>query len=180
MSRDTWRTPPEVFAALHAEFDFKLDVAASEHNALVDYYITEGEDCLSTDWLDAEGSGDRGWYAWLNPPYSNIRPFVARASEMATRGVGTVMLVMMDQSVGWYLDAIKTCQEVRLVVGGRLAFLDETGKRVGGNNKGSMFLIWHPYGRTPAVVSHIERDELLERGPNACGLVHRHKQNKRK
>ncbi|MBS8516098.1 adenine methyltransferase, partial [Escherichia coli] len=27
--RDSWRTPPEIFAALNAEFVFQLDAAAS-------------------------------------------------------------------------------------------------------------------------------------------------------
>ncbi|EFB2195351.1 DNA N-6-adenine-methyltransferase, partial [Escherichia coli] len=32
--RDSWRTPPEIFAALNAEFVFQLDAAASEKNRL--------------------------------------------------------------------------------------------------------------------------------------------------
>jgi len=166
MNRDSYQTPREVFAALNAEFDFRLDVCASIQNALVPFYITEREDCLTADWLYyARGVDFTGWYAWCNPPYSDIGPFVKRCAEMAGKGIGTVMLVMMDQSVGWYRDAIQTCQEVRLVIGGRLSFIDpSTLKPAAGNNKGSMFLIWHPYGRTAVQYSHIERDELLAAG----------------
>lgn len=166
MNRDAYQTPREVFAPLHAEFNFALDVCASTENALLPHYITEQENCLTADWCSFSGQLETaGWYSWMNPPYSDIGPFVKRAAEMATKGVGTVMLVMMDQSVGWYKEAIKTCQEVRLVIGGRLSFIDpSTGKPAAGNNKGSMFLIWHPFGRTKVQYSHIERDELLAAG----------------
>ena len=166
MNRDAYRTPPELFAALDAEFNFKLDVAASNENMLCDFRITEEENCLITDWFAAAGMiGNTGWFAWMNPPYSDIGPFVKRAAEMAKQGIGCVMLVMADTSVGWYSEAIKTCQEVRFIVGGRISFLDPvTGKPAAGNNKGSMFLIWHPFGRTAPMVSHVQRDELMAKG----------------
>lgn len=166
MNRDAYRTPPEIFAYMDAEFDFQLDVAASRHNALCEKYIDESLNALSQsmEWLGDESC--LGSYVWCNPPYSDIGPWVKKAAEQSKQnGVGVVMLVMMDQSVGWYKDAIATCQEVRLVIGGRLAFLDpETDKPVSGNNKGSMFLIWHPFGRTSVQHSHIERDEMLAKG----------------
>ena len=43
--RDSWRTPPEIFAALNAEFVFQLDAAASEKNRLcrlLDVYKRQG------------------------------------------------------------------------------------------------------------------------------------------
>ncbi|MDP5205849.1 phage N-6-adenine-methyltransferase, partial [Alishewanella sp. SMS9] len=163
MNRDAYRTPKEVFAVMNAEFNFKSDVCASVENALCHYYITEELNCLKQNWFTM--CIDVGDYVWMNPPYSNIGPFVKRSAEMAAQGVGTVMLVMMDQSVGWYKDAIQTCQEVRLMIGGRLAFVDpSTNKPAAGNNKGSMFIIWHPFGRTKVQYSHIDRDEMLAAG----------------
>ncbi len=35
--RDSWRTPPEIFAALNAEFVFQLDAAASEKTDYVGF-----------------------------------------------------------------------------------------------------------------------------------------------
>jgi phage N-6-adenine-methyltransferase len=166
MNRDAYRTPPELFAALNAEFDFKLDACAGHENALCEFYITEQENCLTTDWSESAGlMGESGWFSFMNPPYSDIKPFVARANQMAKKGIGCVMLVMADTSVGWYAEAIRSCQEVRFIVGGRISFLDpETGKPAAGNNKGSMFLIWHPFGRSPLFVSHVWRDDLLAKG----------------
>lgn len=174
MNRDAYRTPPAVFAYMDAEFDFQLDVAASRHNALCENYIDESLNALGDcDWLpDPDNGIGAGNYVWCNPPYSDIGPWVKKAAEQSKQnGVGVVMLVMSDPSVGWFKAAIDTCQEVRFVTssfedkGGRLAFLDpETDKPVSGNNKGSMFLIWHPFGRTSVQYSHIERDEMLAKG----------------
>ncbi len=164
MDRNAWRTPPEIFAALDAEFDFQIDVAATEENALVDSFITPEINAITSDWL-IDGVNNVGTYAWCNPPYDNIGPWVKKAYVESITGIGTVMLVMADTSVGWYAEAIKTCQEVRFITGGRLSFLDpETGKPVAGNNKGSMFLIWDPFARCKLQVSHVSRDELIAAG----------------
>ncbi len=165
MNRDAYRTPPELFEALHSEFHFMVDVAASRNNALVDIFINEQENALSRAWVPQDGRSWAGAYVWCNPPYSDIGPWVRKAAEQSQAGIGCVMLVMADTSVGWYAEAIKTCQEVRFIVGGRISFLDPvTGKPAAGNNKGSMFLIWHPFGRTAPVVSHVPRDELMAKG----------------
>lgn len=173
MSKDCYQTPLPIFQYWHQRFNFKLDAAASSSNALCPFFINEEENTLTTHWAAAAGlSGECGWYAWMNPPYSNIGPFVNRAAEMAKEGIGCVMLVMMDQSVGWYKDAIQTCQEVVLVVGGRISFINpETKLPAAGNNKGSMFLIWHPFGATNVQVSHINRDDLLRDGQVMLDMV---------
>lgn len=165
MNRDAYRTPPELFAALNVEFDFKLDVAASKANALCVNFIDEQLNALTFNWKDFGDGLNGGDYAWCNPPYSDITPWVRKAAEQAKLGIGCVMLVMADTSVGWYAEAIKTCQEVRFIVGGRISFLDpETGKPANGNNKGSMLLVWNPFGRMPLFVSHVWRDQLLAEG----------------
>ena len=164
MNRDCYGTPPEVFAYMDAEFGFVLDAAASRGNSKCAIYFSEDCSALTRDWWPV-GENWAGKYAWCNCPYSDIMPWVKKAAEQSQKGIGTVMLVMMDQSVGWYKEAIKTCQEVRLVIGGRLSFIDpSTGKPAAGNNKGSMFIIFHPFGRTPVQYSHIDRDEMLAAG----------------
>lgn len=161
--KDSYRTPRAVFDYYNAQFDFVLDAAASDANALCRYYITEEENTHTTNWFDASGGRMFGRYAWMNPPYSNIGPFVETAIKWQSKGFGCVMLVMMDQSVGWFKRAIEHCQEVHLVIGGRLAFINPvTALPAKGNNKGSMFLVFHPYGRPcePRYL-HVERDELF-------------------
>lgn len=160
--RDLWRTPPALFACLNAEFCFQLDAAAAAHNALCRKFITAEQNTLETPWDDYLSIPG---YVWLNPPYSDITPFVKKAAAESTNQIGTVMLVPADTSVGWFKEAIQTASEVRFITAGRLAFINPvTGKPVSGNNKGSMLIIWHPYPRTHCHFSTVERDALMNFG----------------
>ncbi|MCL9231089.1 phage N-6-adenine-methyltransferase [Salmonella enterica subsp. enterica serovar Enteritidis] len=75
--RDLWRTPPALFAALDAEFCFQLDAAAAPHNTLCRKFITAEQNTLETSWADYLNVPG---YVWLNPPYSDITPFVKKAA----------------------------------------------------------------------------------------------------
>lgn len=169
--RDCWRTPPEIFAALETEFFFQLDAAASADNALCRRYITREQNTLTVEWADLSRDG----YVWLNPPYSDITPFVAKAAAEQSNGVGCVMLLPADTSVGWFRQAIDTASEIRFitasvddagrVTGGRIKFLNPlTGMPQSGNNKGSMLVIWHPWPRAFCQFSNIELERLMQYG----------------
>ncbi|EIA0305369.1 phage N-6-adenine-methyltransferase [Escherichia coli] len=160
--RDLWRTPPALFASLDAEFCFQLDAAAAPHNALCRKFITAEQNTLETPWSDYLSIPG---YVWLNPPYSNITPFVKKAAAESDNQIGTVMLVPAGTSVGWFKEAIQTASEVRFITAGRLAFINPvTGKPVSGNNKGSMLIIWRPYPRTHCHFATVDRDELMAFG----------------
>ncbi|MDH0196768.1 phage N-6-adenine-methyltransferase [Enterobacter cloacae] len=160
--RDLWRTPPALFASLDAEFCFQLDAAAAPHNALCLRFITAEQNTLETPWADYLSIPG---YVWLNPPYSDITPFVKKAAAESANQIGTVMLVPADTSVGWFKEAIQTASEVRFITAGRLAFINPvTGKPVSGNNKGSMLIIWRPYPRTHCHFATMDRDELMAFG----------------
>lgn len=160
--RDLWQTPPEIFAALNAEFYFQLDAAASASNALCKKFITQERNTLETPWSDFVDTG----YTWCNPPYSTPLPFIRKASlENDLNFIGCVMLLPADTSVSWFKEAVSTASEVRLITGGRLAFVSsESGKPVSGNSKGSMLIIWHPWPRTHCAFSTVDRDVLMEFG----------------
>lgn len=160
--RDLWRTPPALFASLDAEFCFQLDAAAAPDNALCRKFITAEQNTLETPWADYLNVPG---YVWLNPPYSDITPFVKKAASESANQIGTVMLVPADTSVGWFKEAIQTASEVRFITAGRLAFINPvTGKPVSGNNKGSMLIIWRPYPRTHCHFATVDRDELMAFG----------------
>ncbi|ENF6041382.1 phage N-6-adenine-methyltransferase [Citrobacter amalonaticus] len=160
--RDLWRTPPALFASLDSEFCFQLDAAAAPHNALCRKFITAEQNTLETPWADCLNVPG---YVWLNPPYSDITPFVKKAAAECINQIGTVMLVPADTSVGWFKEAIQTASEVLLITAGRLAFINPvTGKPVSGNNKGSMLIIWRPYPRTHFHFATVDRDELMAFG----------------
>lgn len=69
---DDRATPPEVFAPLQERFQFTLDAAALPHNAKLSRYFTPERCGLSQSW-----EGER---VWCNPPYSNILPWVKKAT----------------------------------------------------------------------------------------------------
>lgn len=156
--KDKWQTPLFLFNALDKEFGFKIDVAASDDNALCHNYFTEEDSALDNEW-------DYGGAVYCNPPYSNITPWILKAAEQSQKhGIVVVMLVPADQSVGWFKKALETVSEVRLITGGRISFVNaETKKPVGGNNKGSQLLIWSPF-RQLQVFSTVEKSELRRLG----------------
>ncbi|MFZ5071695.1 phage N-6-adenine-methyltransferase, partial [Enterobacter kobei] len=130
--------------------------------ALCRKFITAEQNTLETPWADYLSIPG---YVWLNPPYSDITPFVKKAAAESNNQIGTVMLVPADTSVGWFKEAIQTASEVRFITAGRLAFINPvTGKPVSGNNKGSMLIIWRPYPRTHCHFATVDRDELMAFG----------------
>ncbi len=97
-TRDMTQTPRYLFRALDLEFNFVLDAAALPETALCEKYLTPDIDALSVDWGDFISPSVRSPWAWLNPPYSDIGPWVEKAIEQQGRGIGTVMLVPQDTS----------------------------------------------------------------------------------
>jgi phage N-6-adenine-methyltransferase len=67
---DRW-TPQWLFNEWDAINHFTIDLAASAENTKCARYYTKGDDALSKSW-----AGERGW---LNCPYSDIYPWVAKA-----------------------------------------------------------------------------------------------------
>lgn len=83
-TRQDWRTPPDLYAALDAEFSFVLDAAASPDNALAERYYTEADDGLSRSWTTA---------TFCNPPYNVVGRWIEKAAAEQRRGVTSVLLI---------------------------------------------------------------------------------------
>lgn len=119
----TWRTPPHLYAKLDAEFHFDTDPCPPNPQM----------DGLCMKW---------GRSVFLNPPYGNITPWVARAVGAARDGSTVVGLLPARTDTAWFHDhVLAEGAEVRWVRG-RLHFLEE------GKNKHapfpSMIVIWRP------------------------------------
>ncbi|EKE9051059.1 phage N-6-adenine-methyltransferase [Salmonella enterica] len=151
--RDIWQTPRPIYETLNSEFRFVGDVAASDENHLHSDYLTAEQDALTVDWGNHFGNG----YKWCNPPYSDVGPWVHKAAEQRS----IVMLIPADTSVKWAKAAYDTADEIRLI-NGRISFVRaDTQEPQGGNNKGSMIVVWHPRKGERCNVTMIDRDTLL-------------------
>ena len=172
-TRDMTQTPLWLFRALDLEFNFALDAAALPETALCEKYLTPDIDALSVDWGDFISPSVRSPWAWLNPPYSDIGPWVEKAIEQQGRGIGTVMLVPQDTSTEWYPG--ERASEVRHITGyhdangkwrnGRVSFINKaTGEEMKGNPKGSMILIFAPGWRGNCRIRDVSKLTLLLAG----------------
>lgn len=150
--KNAWRTPTEVFAELNREFDFDLDAAADDDNALVPLYLTKEEDAIKKNWSELVTKKRNGKFyrrivrkVWINPPYGRgyIKKFMDKCVEQKAKGVTSVLLVPCTPDAGWL--PVDEISEIRFITGGRLSFLQSnTGKKVNGNTKGSMIVIFRP------------------------------------
>ncbi|MBX9623531.1 MAG: phage N-6-adenine-methyltransferase [Gemmataceae bacterium] len=70
-----WRTPPALFHALHSIFQFDIDAAADEGNALLPTYWTKTKwgGALSWPWVNRR--------AFCNPPWSMTEEFVRKGHK---------------------------------------------------------------------------------------------------
>lgn len=147
--RDLWSTPYELVAWMESEYgDYDIDAEASKENAVCEKFYSKETNCLKR-WC---GSNK---HIWLNPPYSNITPFVKKAIEQMEHNNQIDILLPCDTSTGWFYEAQQRAAEIIWITGevyqedgteysrtGRLAFTSAlTGKPVQGNNKGSVIFI---------------------------------------
>lgn len=107
-SEQTVCTPPEFLAAIVRRFraDFTWDLAALAINSVAPNFITPEQNSLITDW--PSGSQD----LWLNPPYSNIEPWVKKCNEhCAGLAWGGRIFVLVPASIGsnWWRNHVWQC-----------------------------------------------------------------------
>lgn len=75
-----------------------LDVCATADNAKAPRFYTKNQNALMQDWArDADGSA-----AWMNPPYSDIEPFIVKALEESARGLVVVALLPARTDRPWF------------------------------------------------------------------------------
>lgn len=130
--RDQTSTVPWLFAALDDEFDFSIDLAATKLSAKCGVYFTPETDSLKQDWRASvpplsSASG------WLNPPYSNILPWIEKAQQEQKLGFTTCFLVFSDSSSKWWPQG-RPCI-IREITGYYYDHKYKTGKRKGTTGK---------------------------------------------
>jgi phage N-6-adenine-methyltransferase len=164
LHKDYWATPQEMVDGLLRYAVVKeivpeglplLDVCASEQNKKCERFITEQQDTLATPW------GDNN-LCWLNPPYSNVQPFLNKAVAEAANGNYTVALLKNDCSTKWFHYAAKNAIAVVYIMLGRIGFVSAlSGESVGGNNFSSVAFIFGP-GRKGLRSLYVTKQKLGE------------------
>lgn len=109
---DEWETPQAFFDEINHEFNFDLDVCATDENHKCENYFTQNG--LENDW--------GGHRVWCNPPYSQIDKWVAKAFyETRKDNTLVVMLIPSRTDTRYFHNYIYQRTEVRFVKG-RLRF----------------------------------------------------------
>ena len=157
--KNFWRTPQYVFEWLWKRFTFVLDGCATADDCVIEnmldfpvcQFIGPGSE-IAEDFLQedlADRLRDECFNAvsiFVNPPYSNVTPFIQQAKRLRDEGFTVVMLLNNDKSTQWYQNHIhNVANEVIDIIGGRIAFIHPiTGEEIKGNSKGQMVVVFDP------------------------------------
>lgn len=100
---DYWRTPFLLFKNLHREFIFSLDGAATEHDALLPRFT---DDINRLSWV-----GER---VFCNPPYSDTKTFLVKASEA---DLVVFLIPYRPHTIYWlkHIYSNNHCHEIRIL-----------------------------------------------------------------
>lgn len=99
-----WETPQWLFYELDKEFDFNIDVCATNKNTKCDYWFTEHDDALSVSWSDYLSSPV---ICWMNPPYGReIKHWIRKASTEAEKSCTVVCLIPYRPDTQYWFDYI--------------------------------------------------------------------------
>jgi len=149
---ERWRTPPEIFDPLNAEFHFDLDAAADLELRQSALFLTDA--LAAYDWP--------GQRIWLNPPYGRkLEPFVRRAAAEAAKGKLIVALIPFRCRAAWWHECVLgRASEVRCVRK-RIRFLRPDGSRPKYTGScDSCIVIWRGATAQTLLTGTLEKGEL--------------------
>jgi site-specific DNA-methyltransferase (adenine-specific) len=116
-----WVTPKSFFEPLRAEFDLRVDAAASPDNAMLPVFFCDGiRDAFKQDWSDLR--------VWCNPPYG--RKEIYKWVERCARGGANVVVALLPARTDtrWFHDFIYKKPGVKIrFVKGRIKFSGTAG-----------------------------------------------------
>ena len=119
-SKQDYQTPPNFLLAVQNLLgikEFTVDLAASDENTVAARYFTEQHSALGeADWITLDGWG------WLNPPFGDIKPWVAKAAREAYKGNRIAMLVPAAVGSNWWAEFVGGTADVFLL-NGRIQFV---------------------------------------------------------
>ncbi len=159
-SRDCWETPLPLFQLLDEEFHFTVDAAANMRNKKCQEFFGPDNDnpakrnALTIPW----GHNT----VWINPPYSDIAPWLRKAYVESQEGATVVVLIPLDPSTKWWTEWAMRATEIRFLTGARVQFVPPPGVKKTSNPHASAVLIYRPYatGTKPLIESWRWKEEL--------------------
>lgn len=165
--KDYWATPQGLVNSLFAYCEEKgivpkglerLDVCASELNKKCERFISEADNTLVTEW------GENN-LCWLNPPYSDVQPFLTKAVNEVENGNYTIALLKNDCSTKWFHFAAKHARAIIFITLGRIGFVPAlSGESVGGNNFSSVVFVFGKGEKLPQRTLYVTRERLEKMG----------------
>jgi phage N-6-adenine-methyltransferase len=126
--RDFTQTPPWLFHAFDHRFNYGLDGAALPISALCEKFISPEQNSLTTNWSALLSDSERPT-VWVNPPYSNILPWVKKAVEQRELGVLTTLFVPHENRAEWWPN--ECASEIIDIVGYYKKYTYQSGKQKG-------------------------------------------------
>ena len=145
-----WETPRKLFNELNRYFDFTIDVASTDDNALTHRHYTKANSAFDHKWKDER--------CFMNPPYGrDIKQWVQKAAEEAKHnGALVVCLLPSRTDTHWFHDYAINGNLIFLK--GRLKF-EFNGQPMGSAPFPSMICLFHDL-----VGDHMERVRTFHDG----------------
>lgn len=155
---DNWTTPSNLFVELDKEFQFTLDVAASNKNAKCASYFTKKSNGLTQDWKKA----CQGGAVFCNPPYGKgISNWLRKAFDEAQAGCTVVCLIPFRSDTKYFHeDVLNKAGEIRLLKG-RLKYNDGENTAPFPSailiyQKGKLTTVWKSYDKGGLELGSVE------------------------
>lgn len=103
---DQWQTPMWLFDELDNRFNFNIDLCATDFNRKKDHHLSDflDDDPILLNPVGIQGrlsSFDFIKCGFINPPYSDLYPFVSRAFDISKKML-VVSLLKADASTKWW------------------------------------------------------------------------------
>lgn len=155
--RDQWCTPPQIFQWFHRRFQFAVDLAATDENALLPNFFTRDTDALARPWARLFP----GRAGWCNPPYSNVAPWLEKARSEAGQGFTTVLFIPSPDGGRYYGQHVFGVASELIHIVGRVAYLNTEGDPQPGNRWGSCIVIYRAHDLGHTRYSHLWREDII-------------------
>ena len=125
-SKQNYRTPENFIQAVKQRLgiqEFAIDFAADRFNSQALLFWDERIDALQQSVTAWARQCKNGW-GWLNPSYTDIKPWAACCMETAALGGSLAFLVPAAVGSNWFRDYVDHNAYV-LLLNGRLAFMPD-------------------------------------------------------